>query len=182
MEESSRECITPLCRDSYDVGVLPDVTLDDLASFVPARPSLKGEPDGAAIAGMPANLVAAASDQRISGTLFDYDVVVRFAPSGFRFAYGDGTSSTTSTGGATWAALGQADFTPTATSHVYRERGAYDVAVTVLYSASVDFGNGFRPVPGYVEATSSGYRVRVVEANTALVDKTCLENPDGPGC
>lgn len=170
------------CRGNYSVVGLPDVTLADLASFVPAKPTLGGEPNGVGVVGMPTNLVARATEQRISGTLFDYDVTVRFVPAGFRFAYGDGTSGTTSTGGASWSALGQADFTPTATSHVYGERGTYSASVTVLYSASVDFGNGWRPVPGFVEATTGGYGIRVVEVHTALVDKTCLENPRGPGC
>lgn len=171
-----------LCRESYAVGVLPDVTLADLASFVPARPTLGGEPAGLGVVGMPTNLLAQASEQRIRGTLFDYDVVVRFVPAAFRFDHGDGTSRTAATGGSTWAALGQAEFTPTPTSHVYRSRGTYNVSVTVLYRASVDFGSGWRPVDGFVEATTAGYDVRVVEVHTALVDKTCLENPSGPGC
>jgi hypothetical protein len=171
-----------LCRDSYAVGMLPDVTLADLASFVPARPALTGEPAGLGVVGMPTNLVAQAPEQLMPGSLFDYDVVVRFVPAAFRFDHGDGTSQTASTGGSTWAALGQAEFTPTPTSHVYRARGTYDVSVTALYRASVDFGTGWRPVDGYVEATAAGYGVRVVEVHTALVDKTCLENPSGPGC
>jgi hypothetical protein len=171
-----------LCRESYAVGVLPDVTLADLASFVPARAALTGEPAGLGVVGMPTNLVAQASEQLIPGSLFDYDVVVRFVPAAFRFDHGDGTSQTASMGGSTWAALGQAEFTPTSTSHVYRARGTYDVSVTVLYRASVDFGTGWRPVDGYVEATTAGYGVRVVEVHTALVDKTCRENPTGPGC
>lgn len=172
----------PMCRDSYAVGMLPDVTLADLASFVPARPALTGEPAGLGVVGMPTNLVAQASVQHLPGTLFDYDVVVRFVPVAFRFDHGDGTTQTASTGGATWAALGQAEFTPTPTSHVYEARGTYDVSVTVLYRAAVDFGTGWRPVDGFVEATTSGYDVRIVEVHTALVDRTCLENPGGPGC
>ncbi|HET8926939.1 MAG TPA: hypothetical protein VFN24_03825 [Microbacterium sp.] len=185
LEESLGGCALnpyPMCRDSYAVGMLPDVTLADLASFVPARPALTGEPAGLGVVGMPTNLVAQASEQLMPGSLFDYDVVVRFVPAAFRFDHGDGTSQTASTGGSTWAALGQAEFTPTPTSHVYRARGTYDVSVTVLYRASVDFGTGWRPVDGYVEATTAGYGVRVVEVHTALVDKTCIENPSGPGC
>ena len=57
------------------------------------------------------------------------------------------------------------------------------MGVTVQYAASVDFGSGtWRPVSGYVTSTSVGYGVRVVEARTALVDRTCVENPAGPGC
>jgi hypothetical protein len=131
---------------------------------------------------MPANLVAAASVQTISGTLLDWDVRVRFTPVAFEFDHGDGTTAVHSTGGATWERLGQAQLTPTATSHVYRDRGTFTVNVTVRYAAAVDFGTGWRPVPGHVTATSGGYVVRVLEARTALVDRTCAEDPDGPGC
>jgi len=47
----------------------------------------------------------------------------------------------------------------------------------------VNFGSGtWRPVTGSVTASTGGYDVQVVEARTALVDKTCAENPRGPGC
>ena len=161
----------------------PDVTAADLASFRPARPSLTGEPAGFGIVGAPTNVVAAASAQDIAGTLLGWDVVVRFTPASYLFDHGDGTTARSATGGAGWSALGQAQFTPTATSHVYRERGTYPVSVTVQYAASVDFGSGtWRPVTGFVTATTGGYDVQVVEARTALVDRTCLENPGGPGC
>lgn len=171
------------CRGDYQVGLLPDVTLLDIASFVPARPTLTGEPAGFGVVGMPTNIVASASEQRIAGTLFDYAVTVRFVPASYRFDYGDGSSRTSETAGASWGGLGQAEFTPTATSHAYAARGTYPVSVTVLYSASVDFGSGnWKAVPGFIESTTSGYDVRVVEVHTGLVDKTCLENPTGPGC
>ncbi|KRB37770.1 hypothetical protein [Microbacterium sp. Root180] len=163
--------------------MIPDVTLADLASFRPAAPRLTGQPTGFGIAGMPANLVAAASVQSIPGTVLDWDVTVRFTPVAFEFTHGDGTTAVHTTGGATWEQLGQPQFSPTTTSHVYRERGTYTVAVAVSYAAAVDFGNGtWRPVPGYVTATSGGYEVQVLEARTALVDKTCIEDPNGPGC
>ncbi|WP_345802351.1 hypothetical protein AAIB33_04445 [Microbacterium sp. AZCO] len=171
------------CRGNYTVSVLPTVTLDDLASFRPAAPSLTGEPAGFGVVGMPANLVAAASTQQIAGRLFDFDVVVRFTPVAFDFQYGDGTTSRSTTGGASWSGLGQAQFTPTATSHVYRDRGTYPVSVTVRYAAAVDFGSGsWRPVAGFVSATTGGYDIRVVEVKTALVAHSCDETPSGPGC
>ncbi len=170
-------------RCGFTVVGIPDVTLADIASFRPAAPSLTGEPTGFGVVGMPANLVAEASEQRLTGTLLGWDVTVRFVPAAFVFDHGDGTSATATTGGASWVRLGQAQFTPTATSHVFRERGTYPVAVTVQYAASVDFGNGsWRPVPGRVSVTTTGYDVRVVEVRTALVDRTCAEDPTGPGC
>ncbi|SDH30609.1 hypothetical protein [Microbacterium pygmaeum] len=176
------DCFFDRCDLDYTVVGLPDVTLADLVSFVPARPTLRGEPAGVGVVGMPTNVVAAASAQSIPGRLLDHDVVVGFTPVAFRFDYGDGTSQQAPSGGASWADLGQAQFTPTSTSHAYAARGTYVVAVTVLYSAAVDFGTGWRPVAGFVESTTGGYDVRVVEVRTALVDKTCIEYPTGPGC
>ena len=167
----------------YIVVMPPDVTAADLASFRPARPSLTGEPAGFGIVGAPTNVVAAASEQYMTGTLLGWDVTVRFVPAGYVFDYGDGSTERSATGGTSWGSLGQAQFTPTATSHAYRERGTYPVSVTVEYAASVNFGSGtWRPVTGLVTASTGGYDVQVVEARTALVEKTCAENPRGPGC
>ncbi|MBZ4486603.1 hypothetical protein LQ938_06515 [Microbacterium sp. cx-55] len=176
-------CETVLCRGNYTAVGLPDVTLADIASFRPAAPSLASEPAGIGIVGMPTNLVSAASAQSIPGTLFGYDVVVRFTPIGYRFAYGDGATRTAASGGASWTALGQAQFTPTGTSHAYPARGDYIAAVTVQYAPEVSFdGGGWREIDGIVEATTGGHPVQIVEARTALVDRTCVENPTGPGC
>lgn len=176
-------CPTQPIRCGFIVVMPPDLTAADLVSFRPAAPSLTGEPAGFGIVGAPANVVASASEQLLSGPLLDWDVTVRFVPAAYVFDYGDGTTARVSTGGQSWESLGQAQFTPTATSHVYRERGTYPVSVTVQYAASVDFGSGiWRPVSGWVTATSGGYDIQVVEARTALVDETCHENPAGPGC
>jgi len=171
------------CRPGYSVVTIPDVTIDDLASFRPAAPSLTVEPTGFGVAGLPTNLVAAASEQLLAGELLGWAVTVRFVPAGFVFDNGDGTTTRSRTGGSSWASSGVPQFSPTATSHVYRERGQYSVGVTVQYTASVNFGTGsWRPVPGFVTASAGGYGIRVVEATTALVDRTCVENPGGPGC
>jgi hypothetical protein len=172
----------PFCRGNYEVVMPPEVTLADLASFRPATPTLTGQPQGFGVVGMPANIVAAASEQQIAGTILGWDVTVRFVPAAFVFDYGDGATARTRTGGASWEQLGQAQFTPTSTSHAYRSRGTYPVTVTVQYAPSVDFGGGWRSVPGFVSASAGGYEVQVVEVRTALVDRTCAEDPSGPGC
>jgi hypothetical protein len=167
----------------YSVVGIPDVTLADLASFRPSPPTLGGEPAGFGVVGMPTNLVATASEERIPGTVLGWDVTVRFVPTAYVFDHGDGTVGRSTTGGASWTSLGQGQFTPTATSHVYRERGTYDVSVTVEYAASVDFGSGaWHAVPGVVRAAGPGYGVRIVEARTALVDRTCTEDSSAAGC
>lgn len=180
---AEEDCPLNRCDLPYQVVGPPDVTLEDLASFRPAQPALGGEPAGFGVVGMPTNLVAEASRQDIPGTVLDWDVTVRFTPVAYVFDNGDGNTTRTATGGRTWDSLGQARFTPTATSHVYRDRGTYTVGVTVEYAASVNFGSGiWRPVPGTVRATAPGYDIRVVEVRTALVDHTCTEDPHGPGC
>ena len=77
----------------------PFVTAADLASFRPARPSLTGEPAGFGIVGAPTNVVAAASEQYMTGTLLGWNVTVRFVPDGYVFDYGDGSTERSATGG-----------------------------------------------------------------------------------
>lgn len=160
----------------------PAVTLADLVSFRPVVPELTGEPHGFGVVGMPANFVTEAAEQQLTGTLLGYPVTVRFTPAAFVFSYGDGAALRAASGGTSWEASGAAQFTPTSTSHVYAERGSYVTGVTIEYAAAVDFGAGWQRVDGVVTARSAGYPVEVVEARTALVDRTCLENPSGPGC
>jgi len=172
-----------LCRGGgFGVVSLPDVTASDLASFAPARPTFEAEPGGVGIVGMPTNFVASASTQILTGTLFDRPVTVRFSPAAYVFSYGDGSSARSTSGGAAWTALGQPQFTATPTSHAYGSRGVYAASVSVEYVAAVDFGTGWRPVIGVVTATGGAQSVEIFEARTALVDKTCIENPSGPGC
>lgn len=166
----------------FEVATLPTPTLSDLTTFAPAPPSVSGEPAGVGIVGMPANLVTAAGEHVVTGQLFTRPVTVRFTPVSFTFSYGDGATRTASTGGRTWADLGQAQFTPTDTTHVYTVRGTYTARATVSYAASVDFGGGWIDVPGVLRLTSGGYAIEVFEARTALVARTCQENPGGPGC
>lgn len=173
-----------LCRGGYSVSsrALPQVTVSDLTSFLPAGPGFSAEPEGVGVVGMPTNFVASAPAHTQSGTLFDMPVTVHFEPVAYVFAHGDGTTTRSETGGATWAALGLPAFSATPTSHSYGARGTYSASVSVEYAASVDFGTGFRPVPGIVTANGGAQSVRVFEARTALVDRSCAEAPAGPGC
>jgi hypothetical protein len=164
-----------------DPGI-PAVTLTDLAQFSPPPAPLAGEPANIGIAGMPTNFVAEASVTTATGTLFGAPLTVRFTPSAYEFHYGDGTDATTANGGQSWSALGQAQFTPTATSHTYRERGTYDASVTVRYTAEVDLGVGWFPVEGQLSIAGPAQQIRIFQAHTALVARTCGEQPSAPGC
>jgi len=169
-------------RCNYAVETLPTPTLSDLVSFAPAPTRLTGEPSGVGIVGMPVNFVVAATTHTATGTLFELPVTVRFEPVSYVFVPGDGTSLTSSTGGRTWAELGQAQFSATATSHAFGARGVYSAHAVVRYSAAVDFGNGPIAVAGLLEVASAAAAVEVFEVRTALVERTCIENPRGPGC
>ena len=91
--QPAEDCPLDRCDLPYDVVGPPDITLADLASLRPASPTLGGEPAGFGVVGMPTNLLATASEQRIAGTLLGWDVIVRFVPAGFVFDYGDGVTA-----------------------------------------------------------------------------------------
>lgn len=168
--------------DDEGTPSLPAITITDLVRFAPAGSVITGEPDNVGVAGLPTNFVTTASVQTVEAELFGFPVSVRFTPSAYDFTFGDGATATASSGGSTWAALGQAQFTPTDTSHTYRERGTYVAQADVRYTAEVDFGIGWFPINGEVTAAGAPQEVRIFEAHTALVAHTCEQAPGSPGC
>ena len=185
---SSRGCFRtvsdaePPTVPEADAAASPAITIDDLAQFAPDPVANAGEPDNLGVTGMPTNFVAVAAVHSRQGALFGTALTVRFTPVDYEFVYGDGTAATTSTGGQTWSTLGQAPFTPTATSHTYRERGTYQAHVTVRYTAEVDMGGGWFPVAGELAIPGPAREIRIFEAHTALVARTCEQRPSAPGC
>lgn len=160
----------------------PTITLTDLAGFAPASARATAEPANIGIAGLPTNFTVAADVHTQSGELFGVPLSVRFTPSSYRFDYGDGALATVAVPGRTWEALGQPQFTPTPTSHVYRERGEYTARVDVFYTVEVDLGSGWTPISGRLTAEGSPQTIRILEAHTALVAHTCIEDPLATGC
>lgn len=161
---------------------LPAITITDVASFAPSGTPLTAEPNGLGITGLPVNFVTGATTQNVAGSLFSIPVTVRFTPASFDLHAGDGTVTTMPTGGSTWEQLGQAQFTPTPTSHTYSERGTYDAHVEVHYTAEVDLGTGWIALAGTVTSVGPTQQIRIFEAHTALVAHTCAERADSPGC
>ncbi|WP_120494012.1 hypothetical protein [Microbacterium phyllosphaerae] len=160
----------------------PTIRISDLVRFTPASVLAASEPGNVGIAGMPTNFIGAATSQIQNGELFGLPLRVRFTPAGYDYTYGDGSTSTVTSPGQTWAALGQAQFTPTATSHVYRGPGVYPARVDIRYTAQVDLGGGWIDVPGQLTTPGAVQEIRILEARTALVAHTCDENPAGVGC
>ncbi|WP_130353704.1 hypothetical protein [Agromyces ramosus] len=159
------------------------VTLRDIASFRPSAPENGMEPGGWAIEGLPANFVAGASVQVMSGTLLGQSADVRFTPVGFRWTHSDGGVVESVGPGATWATLGQREFSPTATSHVYASAGEYTVDLSVVVRAEYRFaGSPWRSIAGTLSLAGAPQRVLVGEFDTVLTQGDCLANPSGPGC
>lgn len=169
-------------EDEDDTPAMPAITINDLATFAPDSTVLAGEPENVGVAGLPMNFVASASISTANGTLFGYPIAVRFTPVGYDFRFGDGASTSTEAPGTSWDALGQAQFTPTPTSHTYADRGEYTASVDVRYTAEIDLGIGWFPINGELTASGAGQEVRIFEAHTALVAHTCELAPTSPGC
>ena len=158
------------------------VTLRDIASFRPAAPGNGMEPGGWAIEGLPANFVAAASVQVVSGTLLGQPAAVRPAVADRREPH-DGGMLEHGGPGSTWEVLGQREFTGTPTSHVYAVAGEYTVDLSVVLRAEYRFaGSPWRPIAGTLTLAGPPQRVLVGEFDTVLTQGDCNANPSGPGC
>lgn len=144
------------------------ITISDVAQFTPTPPEVSVDPAGVAVMNLPANFVSDATEQTLEAEILGRWVSVRFTPITFDFDTGDGTVVTASHGGVSWEVSGSPQFTPTDTSHVYRERGVVYPAVTVTYEASVDLGAGWIPL-GTVAATGPTRELQVYEAVTRLI-------------
>jgi len=158
--------------------------LNDVARFFVGSPSVVVEPSEWTVAGANTNFVATGAGEReASGTLLGQPVVVHFAPTSFTWVYGDGTSHTTASAGASWQASGTASFAATPTSHVFAARGSYQVTVTVRFAARYRFaGQGWATIAGTLPLTSAPATVTVKGVKAVLVAHDCNEDPDGIGC
>jgi len=161
----------------------PAVHLSDLISFHPPAPTTSMEPNGWAVVNLDANFIAASSVSVQSGILLGAGADVRFTPGRYTWDYGDGGTRTSSDGGATWAHMKVPEFSPTSTSHVYRQTGTFTVAVNVTYSAEYRFaGQPWQKIAGSLDIPAPAFNVVVGDAKTVLVEGDCAANPAGPGC
>lgn len=172
-----------LGRPGYTVTM--PVTLSDLARFRPNPGRDLMQPDGWMIVGLSTNFYAHAAQHIKTGTLLGEPASVRFTPVRYAWSYGDGATRTTSTPGATWAALGINEFDATPTSHIYRAPGRYFIDLSIGYAPEYRFASSpdwvaldgliWVPANRLVAVASAG-------AKTVLVQDECTTNPAGPGC
>lgn len=158
-------------------------TISDVARFLVGNPTVTSEPKGWTIAGAQTNFIASAGEREQAGELLGQPVTVHFTPVAYAWRYGDGRGQTVGTPGRSWAASDLPNFSKTATSHAYANRGTYTVTVTVAFAARYQFaGQGWVDIAGTLGLTSDPITVTVKGVKTVLVGKTCDENPSGPGC
>jgi hypothetical protein len=171
------------CNAPAEEEAIPTITIRDIATFFPTPGRQRMEPDGWTVAGLDTNFYAITGVHVVNGTLLGRPADVRFTPTSYRWAYGDGTAATKGTKGGTWASQGVAEFEPTPTSHVYEQLGDYTITLSIVFTAEYRFAGGpWRPVVGTITLPANDLHIRVGTAKTVLVEHDCLANPSGPGC
>ncbi len=164
------------------VTITRTVTTTDIARFVPRAPGAFSEPAVWTVAKVPTNFVLRVEPHIVTGKLLGLNAEVKFTPIGSRWTHSDGAVVDAPTIGATWAALGQAEFTPTATSHVYATMGSYTIGTAVIYRAEYRVGTSdWKPVSGTLTVAGPPLHLIAYGSRTALVERTCLQG-NGPGC
>jgi hypothetical protein len=160
------------------------VTIDDVARFAPKEGTAHLEPEGWALVGLPMNAYGESAPYVAAGTLFEQPVEVRFTAASWHWDFGDGTAVDATTAGGTWTALGQDEFTTTASSHTYADRGPVHVTADIVYDAAYRFAGteAWTPIAGTLTVRSGEWDVLVGTASTVLTNGSCAQNPSGPGC
>ncbi|MEL0626579.1 hypothetical protein V6245_06435 [Salinibacterium amurskyense] len=177
------ECVpwTPPAEDAD--GETGPITISDIASFRPQSPTAGMQPNQWMIVGLDTNFYANTSAHVVDGTLFGGTAQVRFTPIGYDWDYGDGSTSSLGTAGATWAKSKIAEFDPTPTSHVFDEPGNYTITLAVTYAAEYRVADsGWQNVVGTLTIVAPPLTATAGHATTVLVDQDCIANPTGIGC
>ncbi|MBB2956313.1 hypothetical protein [Pseudoclavibacter helvolus] len=158
-------------------------TISDVLTLAPASVTLTAEPSTWSIVGSHTNFYTAATKHSASGSVLGHPVTVTFTPITYRWDYGDGTTAESATPGASWAALGQDDFSATSTSHVYAEKATVNASVTVVYTAVVTLASGASiPVTGTLNRASTTVALELFNADTVITVGDCNEHPEQPRC
>jgi len=171
----------PPLRDGYSVTA--PITLADLVNFTPIAGVDHMEPNGWMVVGLDTNFFATVESGVQTGLLLNLPASVRFTAERYRWSYGDGTSATRTTRGASWAASGVQEFDRTTTSHVYRTAGAYSIDLAIDFSAAYQYAGGpWIPISGTIPVAANRLVAAAGDANTVLVGRDCAQRPSGPGC
>ncbi|TFD52222.1 hypothetical protein E3T55_06320 [Cryobacterium frigoriphilum] len=161
----------------------PALRISDLATFTPDAPTQQMQPNGWMVKGLSTNFVARAAVHEQTGELLGQPADVRFTPISYSWDYGDGTTGTSTNGGATWQWLNLPEFSETDTSHTYESTGEYTITPSVTYRAEYRYaGSDWLPVDGTISITGPPNTATAWIVRTALVAQNCIDDPQGIGC
>ena len=171
------------CNDSHPIPCLvASVTFSDIATFHPTPAVDHSQPNGWTVIGLDTNFYATGGQHVVDGILLGQPASVRFTPVHWNWDYGDGTTGARNTAGSPWATR-TAEFGPTPTSHVYRQRGTFVVALDVDFAAEYRYAGGsWVPIAGTLTIPANPLTLAVGDAKTVLVEHNCRQDPAGPGC
>lgn len=144
------------------------VTVTDLTRAQPNSARIHMEPDGWALLNSPTNFWIETGAPSVQTTLFNTPVVVEFIPTRVHWDYGDGTTMTTETLGASWSSLNQQPHTATQTSHTYTTGGTYTVHATIHYRAVVHVNGTSINVSGTIQQTATTAPIATYRFSTVL--------------
>jgi PKD repeat protein len=157
--------------------------MNDIASFRPSVGNDHMEPNGWTVVRLHTNFYSDARPHVVDGTLLGAPASVRFTPRSWTWDYGDGSTRSSATPGASWAALGTREFEPTATSHAYAEPVSATIRLTIGFGAEYRISaGGWTPIDGILDVAAPPLAITARDAATVLVGADCGVNPAGPGC
>ena len=158
-------------------------TLSDIATFRPQVGTAHMQPNGWGVVGIHTNFYATGDAHVVTGTLLGQPASVRFTPIAWHWDYGDGTASTSTSPGGTWAQLGIREFDAAPGSHLYTAKASYTVSLEIEYAAEYQYaGQPWLPIAGTLLLSANDLAITTWNVKTVLVAEDCLDDPSGPGC
>jgi hypothetical protein len=158
-----------------------EVTPAKFRSFPIAPSKTASQPEGFSLRNGNAHMYAIPNPQTFNVDIFDQPVRIRAIPQSYAWKYGDGQSKRTQNPGK--PNPNHTFDEPTDTSHIYKETGDYQIRLSTIYRGEFSVNGGpWKPIPGTANVPSEPMPMSVWRTKKLLVDRNCVENPDGPAC
>lgn len=173
-----RDSNSPPDTDFY-VEPPPDVTWEDVGETSIPPSDIFVMPEGWGVVNKPVAVWAGNNSSRTETMeLAGYTVEIRVTPAQYKWNFGDGSTTTTTSAGRKPRYAHDADI-----SHSYSESGEYTINLTTSYVGQFRVDGGpWEDIPGTAEIASTPVPVEIYRYVRYLVDEDCTTNPDGPDC
>lgn len=176
---SRPECVTAVSPGPATDGA-PPVSIDEVRTLLVLKPEIRSDNGGRGIRNAETNFYADAETRTLVTTLNGVEVELRATPVSFRWDYGDGSpTKTTSVAGQS-----QPEFNvPTPTSHVYEDTGQYTVRLTTVYIGEYrEAGGEWVLIPGTISLDSAPVTANIWRTITRNVADDCSVDSSAWGC